>query len=47
MKKFTKIIKAIADYINSVIDGLAFIYIITHDEELLEEMDFVEGGRDK
>lgn len=47
MKKFTKIIKAIADYINSVIDGLAFIYIVTHDEELLEEMDFIEGRRDK
>lgn len=47
MKKIKKIVKAIADYINSVIDGLAFIYIITHDEELLEEMDFVEGRRDK
>ena len=47
MKKIKKIVKAIADYINSLIDGLAFIYIVTHDEELLEEMDFVEGRRDK
>ena len=47
MKKFTKIIKAIADYINSLIDGLAFIYILSHDEELLEETEFIEGRRDK